>query len=90
MLAVSPPAVESNAALTIWLCERHNEVNKRLLKPLFKCEKAELEKIWGGCGCSEVSDASAGASAASAMSQYTAVAPNSLDGDEVKALRGSR
>jgi hypothetical protein len=55
MLAATPPVVDSNAALTVWLCERHNEVNRRLKKPEFPCQKAELEKVWGGCGCSETS-----------------------------------
>ena len=53
MLAEHPPELESNAALTLWLCARHNQVNKRLGKPLFECTTDALEKRWGGCGCTE-------------------------------------
>lgn len=37
----SPPDVTGRAALSRWLCERHNEVNKRLGKPLFDCRKTD-------------------------------------------------
>lgn len=37
----SPPDVTGRAALSRWLCERHNEVNERLGKPLFDCQKTD-------------------------------------------------
>lgn len=38
-LTVDPPQVTSRAALASWLCRLHNEVNMRLGKPMFDCEK---------------------------------------------------
>ncbi|KAL4487526.1 hypothetical protein ABPG72_007046 [Tetrahymena utriculariae] len=42
----TPPAVESNESLSIWLCERHNLVNKWLGKQQFDCSFENLEKRW--------------------------------------------
>ncbi|PPQ62882.1 hypothetical protein CVT24_006280 [Panaeolus cyanescens] len=36
-----PPNVSSRAALSQWLCERHNEVNKKLGKEAFDCSKVD-------------------------------------------------
>lgn len=35
----------------VYLCDRHNDVNRRLKKPIFPCNL--VEKAWGekGCGC---------------------------------------
>jgi FAD-linked sulfhydryl oxidase len=41
----------SNAELSIWLCEIHNEVNIRLDKPIFPCTLDALKEKWGSCGC---------------------------------------
>ena len=35
----NPPDVSGREALSRWLCERHNEVNERLGKVLFDCNK---------------------------------------------------
>ncbi|KAF8518932.1 ERV/ALR sulfhydryl oxidase domain-containing protein [Hysterangium stoloniferum] len=37
----NPPDVSGRAALSRWLCDRHNEVNERLGKPLFDCSKTD-------------------------------------------------
>ncbi|GJJ11434.1 hypothetical protein Clacol_005667 [Clathrus columnatus] len=37
----NPPDVSGRAALSRWLCERHNEVNVRLGKPSFDCNKTD-------------------------------------------------
>jgi len=36
-----PPEVSGRDALSRWLCERHNDVNERLGKPLFNCDKTD-------------------------------------------------
>jgi FAD-linked sulfhydryl oxidase len=41
-----PPRVESRTALSVWLCERHNEVNEKLGKEKHSCAIAELDKRW--------------------------------------------
>ena len=41
-----PPAVENNETLSMWVCERHNYVNKWLGKPIFDCDFQNLEKRW--------------------------------------------
>lgn len=51
MIEISPPDTSSNAKFSLWLCERHNEVNRRLGKPEFPCELGPLKKRWGDCGC---------------------------------------
>lgn len=53
MLARDPPRLESRDALARWLCERHNEVNRRLKKPEFPCDAKGLEERYGDCGCAE-------------------------------------
>ncbi|CAG0920313.1 unnamed protein product [Notodromas monacha] len=34
-----PPVTKNQKTLSLWLCERHNEVNEKLGKPLFDCSK---------------------------------------------------
>lgn len=51
MLAKSPPDVSDNRALSMWFCERHNEVNARLGKQLFPCTLEALAERYGECGC---------------------------------------
>lgn len=49
----APPAVESRESLAVWLCNRHNEVNEKLGKPLFPCVLKDLDERWrkGGKHC---------------------------------------
>ena len=42
----SPPRTDSRDSLTMWLCEMHNGVNKRLGKPVFECSLASLDERW--------------------------------------------
>ncbi len=79
MLSRTPPIVDSNLSLTMWLCERHNEVNRRLNKPEFPCGKENLEKAWGGCGCAE------GAATDDVTGNATSVVPPAV----TKLLRGA-
>lgn len=49
-----PPVVESRWGLSQWMCRMHNEVNERLGKPLFDCNR--VDERWkdgpsdGSCG----------------------------------------
>ncbi|KAJ3118916.1 Mitogen-activated protein kinase [Phlyctochytrium bullatum] len=47
----SPPVVNSNRSLNLWLCGLHNEVNERLGKPKFDCSKRELGQGAYGVVC---------------------------------------
>ena len=38
--------VDSRASLSRWVCERHNEVNAKLGKPLVSCELRDLDERW--------------------------------------------
>ncbi len=50
LLANNPIKNDSRKELVLYLCDIHNQVNKRLNKPIFDCEKAS--DFWGGdCGC---------------------------------------
>ncbi|KAJ3721047.1 ERV/ALR sulfhydryl oxidase domain-containing protein [Lentinula raphanica] len=40
-IKVHPPDVSGRASLSRWLCERHNEVNKKLGKESFDCAKTD-------------------------------------------------
>ncbi|KAI9910323.1 hypothetical protein PsorP6_010220 [Peronosclerospora sorghi] len=42
----SPPRVESRTAFSMWLCEQHNIVNRKLNKPVFVCTMKNLEERW--------------------------------------------
>lgn len=47
MLKRSPPPRKGTVEdLERWLCERHNEVNMRLGKPLHSCELEDIQKHW--------------------------------------------
>lgn len=39
--------VSGRENFSIWVCHRHNAVNKRLGKPEFPCDYANLKKRWG-------------------------------------------
>ncbi|KAL4445310.1 hypothetical protein ABPG77_011135 [Micractinium sp. CCAP 211/92] len=47
----SPPAVGSRHDLSMWMCEAHNTVNRRLGKPTFNC--ALVESRWAGLECED-------------------------------------
>ncbi|WWC88725.1 uncharacterized protein L201_003638 [Kwoniella dendrophila CBS 6074] len=42
----NPPIVNGRENLMKWLCERHNEVNRKLQKPEFICETKILDQRW--------------------------------------------
>lgn len=48
LLAKYPPQVGGRNAASGWACFAHNEVNKRLKKPEFDCNKLDYD-----CGCGE-------------------------------------
>lgn len=41
-----PPWLGSGDAFQQWLCDRHNQVNRKLGKPIFDCSK--VKERWGG------------------------------------------
>ena len=45
--------VDSRLALSLWLCEQHNEVNEKLGKKIFPCKIEMLDQRWkkGAPGC---------------------------------------
>ena len=43
-----PPACESRASFVVWMCEMHNDVSRRVGKPLVACDLAALDKAWRG------------------------------------------
>lgn len=43
-----PPRVSSQEEFSMWMCEAHNIVNRRLGKPIFDCSR--LDDRWD-CGC---------------------------------------
>ncbi|KAF5317255.1 hypothetical protein D9611_003633 [Ephemerocybe angulata] len=50
LLAKYPPQTSSRLAASQWLCGVHNEVNKRLKKPMFDC--AHVDAAYD-CGCGD-------------------------------------
>ncbi|GLD93280.1 hypothetical protein PINS_up001872 [Pythium insidiosum] len=42
----SPPRVDSRSSFSLWLCEQHNLVNKKIHKPLFECTMEKLDERW--------------------------------------------
>mmetsp|Transcript_22861 Transcript_22861/g.58138 ORF Transcript_22861/g.58138 Transcript_22861/m.58138 type:complete len:213 (+) Transcript_22861:3-641(+) len=46
-----PVMSESRAALSVWLCEAHNEVNVRNGKEAYYCDIGVLDARWKDCGC---------------------------------------
>ena len=48
-----PPRVTSRAELSVWMCEAHNRINRRLGKPEFSCRLEDLDARWrnGGQDC---------------------------------------
>jgi len=42
----NPPDVSSRGALARWVCERHNEVNRKLGKPEVSCALKDLDERW--------------------------------------------
>ena len=45
-LRISPPRVENRVELSMWLCQEHNEVNRKLGKEEFKCSIMNLDRRW--------------------------------------------
>ncbi|RMX67850.1 hypothetical protein KXD40_001314 [Peronospora effusa] len=39
-------SVESRTSFSMWLCEQHNIVNRKIHKPMFKCTMENLEERW--------------------------------------------
>lgn len=39
IIAKMPPRVESRVGFSLWMCEAHNEVNRRLSKPTLNCHR---------------------------------------------------
>jgi len=50
LLIKLPPQTSSRRSAALWLCHVHNEVNKRLAKPIFDC--AHLDSTYD-CGCGD-------------------------------------
>ncbi|KAF1318229.1 Augmenter of liver regeneration, partial [Globisporangium splendens] len=42
----SPPKVDSRTSFSLWLCEQHNIVNKKIGKPAFPCTMEKLDERW--------------------------------------------
>lgn len=38
--------MESRTTFSMWLCEQHNIVNRKIHKPLFECTMEKLEERW--------------------------------------------
>ena len=51
VLKHEPPRVGSRAELVAWVCHVHNVVNRRLGKPTFPCDPAQLHARWGTLHC---------------------------------------
>ena len=45
-IKASPPDVSGRVGLSKWLCNRHNEVNERLGKPVFDCSIEKTDERW--------------------------------------------
>ena len=46
MMKEKPPPTNSRLEFEVWLCERHNEVNIRLDKPLFNCSCQNIRETY--------------------------------------------
>jgi len=51
VLRHAPPQVGSKRELVAWVCHVHNVVNRRLGKPTFPCDPADLHARWGTLHC---------------------------------------
>jgi len=54
-VASSPPATQSRAAFSLWMCRLHNEVNIKIGEGEFPCAMDKLDLRWrdGGTACDE-------------------------------------
>jgi FAD-linked sulfhydryl oxidase len=54
-VASNPPATQSRAAFSLWMCRLHNEVNIKIGKGEFPCAVDKLDLRWrdGGTACDE-------------------------------------
>jgi len=52
-LSLNPPHAETRQALSVYICDLHNEVNDKLGKPTFPCTLSSLDSRWrdGGKRC---------------------------------------
>ena len=41
-----PPIVDSRESLSLWVCEMHNDVNKRLGLKAYECNFKALDERW--------------------------------------------
>ena len=55
-----PISSDSREALSLWLCEAHNEVNVRNGKQPFFCDIGVLDARWKDCGCGGANKTDAG------------------------------
>ena len=39
-------SVESRTTFSMWLCEQHNIVNRKIHKPVFQCTMENLDERW--------------------------------------------
>lgn len=49
----NPIAAGSRSELSLWLCEAHNDVNKRNSKETYYCDLGVLDARWKDCGCGD-------------------------------------
>jgi FAD-linked sulfhydryl oxidase len=42
-----PPKLDSREEFALWVCEQHNLVNEKLMKPQFNCTLRRLELKYG-------------------------------------------
>ena len=47
----NPPRTSSQAELSLWMCEVHNEVNERINKPRFDCSLTRERWKTGSADC---------------------------------------
>lgn len=46
MIALILSSVDSRTSFSLWLCEQHNIVSKKIHKPLFECTMEKLDERW--------------------------------------------
>uniref|UniRef100_A0A7S0JH49 Sulfhydryl oxidase n=1 Tax=Calcidiscus leptoporus TaxID=127549 RepID=A0A7S0JH49_9EUKA len=50
-MAANAVAADSRERLSLWMCEAHNDVNRRNGKETFFCDLGVLDHRWKDCGC---------------------------------------
>jgi mitochondrial FAD-linked sulfhydryl oxidase len=46
LIKQEPPELQNRAAISLWTCKMHNEINKMLNKEIFPCELENLDQRW--------------------------------------------